>query len=214
MAIDYSVPFYSNTPDDTHCFQAALRMVLKYFEPKKEFSWEDLDKYTEKIDDLWTWPNAGLLWIASLGYEVKDIELFDYEKFVHEGVSYIYKEFGEEVGDAQENHADMQQGIILSKKLLEKNLWEKRMPNIEDIKKFLDEEYLVVCNVNAAKLNDKEGYVGHSTVMKGYTDKEFVLHDPGLPPQENRKVKFEDFEAAWAYPNENAKNIMAFKLNK
>ena len=50
------VPFYTNTSDDTHCYQAGLKMILKYFIPDKDFSWEELDKFTAKVEDLWTWP--------------------------------------------------------------------------------------------------------------------------------------------------------------
>ena len=70
----------------------------------------------------------------------------------------------------------------------------------------------MICNVNSHKLNNEKGYAGHYVVMKGYSETGFVLHDPGLPAQENRFVNFEDFEKAWAYPNKKARNIIAFKL--
>ncbi len=212
MTIDYIVPFYSNTPDNTHCWQAALKMVIKYFQPDKEYSWEELDKYTEKIGDLWTWPSAGTLWLSELGYLVKDIEVFDYKRFVTEGTIYIYKEFGEEVGKAQEMHADMKQGVVLAKKLIERSLWTKEIPTLQEIKTLLNKGYLVICNINAQTVNNKQGYVGHFVVVKGFDDNQLILHDPGSPPQENRKINYESFEKAWAYPNEKAKNLMAFKL--
>ena len=62
-----------------------------------------------------------------------------------------------------------------------------------------------MCMVNSRALNNKEGYLGHSIVIIGYTNQEFVLHDPGLPPLENRRVAYELFEKAWAYPDEKAK---------
>jgi len=49
-------------------------------------------------------------------------------------------------------------------------------------------------------------------MMKGFDDNNFIINDPGLSAQENRLIRFELFEKAWAYPNEKAKNIMAFKL--
>ncbi|MGH7246254.1 MAG: C39 family peptidase, partial [Candidatus Levyibacteriota bacterium] len=212
MTMNYKVRFYSNTPDDTHCWQASLRMVMKYFKPKEEYSWEEMDKITEKIGELWTWPIAGLLYMADKGYLVKVIEAFDYKRFIEEGSKYIYQEFGEEVANAQEKHADIQQGIPLAQKLISKGLWEKRTPVVNDIIAFLEQGYLVICNVNAAELNNKKGYVGHSVVIKGYEDNHFLLNDPGLPPQENRIVDFDIFEKAWAYPDEKAKNINAIKL--
>lgn len=47
-----NVPFYSNTPDDTHCFQAVLKMVLKYFQPEKYYSFEQLDKLSDNITQI------------------------------------------------------------------------------------------------------------------------------------------------------------------
>ena len=66
-------------------------------------------------------------------------------------------------------------------------------------------------NVNAAVLNGEQGYVGHFVVVTGFTDRELILHDPGLPPQPERVVDFKTFEAAWAYPNQEAKDIYAFR---
>jgi len=48
------VPFYPNTEDNTHCLQACLKMVLKYFIQEKEYSYEDLDRVTAKVPGLWT----------------------------------------------------------------------------------------------------------------------------------------------------------------
>ena len=76
----------------------------------------------------------------------------------------------------------------------------------------MDKGYLVICNINRQTLNNKTGYVGHFVVIKGYNDKGFMFHDPGLPLQENRFASFGNFEKAWAYPNKKAQNLMAFKL--
>jgi hypothetical protein len=57
------LPFYSNTADGTHCFQAGLKMILKHFIPEKDLTFEGLDKISMKIDGLWTWPIAALIWM-------------------------------------------------------------------------------------------------------------------------------------------------------
>ena len=96
MNFNLSIPFYSNTADDTHCWQASLKMVLKYFQKDKEYSWEELDLLTSKKEGLWTWPTAGMLWLANNGFDIKVIESFDYMRFSAEGKDYIYKEFQKE----------------------------------------------------------------------------------------------------------------------
>ena len=206
------IPFYANTKDNTHCFQAALKMVLKYFKPEENFTFEQLDKVTAKVEGLWTWPMAGSIWMQENGFEVVDVEEFDHDKFANEGISYMEKEFGKEVADAQEKHSDIEQEQRFSKIFLEKVAVQKRIPVLEDLRKFLKKGYLIICNVNSKALKEIQGYSGHAVVIIGFDESNFFIHNPGLPAIENQKVSFKLFEKAWAYPNENAKNILAFKL--
>jgi hypothetical protein len=212
MTINYNVPFYSNTPDDTHCFQAGLKMMLKYFMPEKDFSWEELDKVTAKVEGLWTWPIAGILWLKKMGFDVVDIEIFDYQKFADEGEKCLFEFYGQEVGKEQVAHSDIAQERKLAKELSEAHMVQLRLPTIEDITDLLRDGYLIGCMLNSKALNGKVGYVGHSVVIKGVYENQLILHDPGLPPLENRKVDFTVFEKAWAYPDEKAKNILAAKI--
>lgn len=214
MKIDKDIPFYANTSDNTHCFQAALKMVMKYFWPDKDYSWKELEEITAQVEGLWTWPMAGLLWLQERGVEVKIIEIFDYKKFAQFGGQYLIDEYGEEVGRAQIEHGDIEQERGLAKEFIKKMAIKKSIPTIDDLKNLLTQEYLVICNVNSRRLNNKEGYSGHFIVVKGFDDKYLFLHDPGLPPFKNRLVDFNLFENAWAYPNYKAKNIIALKLKQ
>ncbi|MFZ2193045.1 MAG: hypothetical protein WAV31_02275 [Candidatus Moraniibacteriota bacterium] len=209
------IPFFSNTADDKHCFQASLKMIMKYFWPSEDYSWKELEKITAKIPRLWTWQMAGLIWLQEKGVEVKNIEMFDYEKFIQLGGKYLIEEYGEEVGKRQIENSDIEQEKKLSKKFIEIINTERRIPNIDDIKQLLLDDYLIITNINSRILNNRYGYTGHSVVLKGFSGEEFIINDPGgAPGIENRKVDFELFEKAWGYPNEKAKNIMAFKLKK
>lgn len=207
-----NLPFYPNTSDDTHCFQAGLKMILKHFIPEKDFTFEELDKISMKRDRLWTWPMAALIWIQENGFEIINIENFDYGSFIQNGGQYLIEEFGEEMGNAQIKNSDIEQERKLSKLFLDKIKTQKAVPQKEDIIKLTDKGYVVAVNVNSRVLNGKDGYSGHFVVIKGYDDKNFILNDPGLPGKENRLVSFDIFEKAWAYPSEKVKNIMAFKL--
>lgn len=209
--LDRLVGFYPNTSDDTHCFQAVLKMILKYFYPEEDYSWQELDRKTAKVESLWTWPMAGILWLKEKGLYIRLIDPFDYKKFVEIGGQYLIDEYGDEVGNEQIQHSDIEQERELTKQYIEKVGIEKRIPELIEIKDYLEAGYLVGCNVNSKKLNRQEGYVGHFVIVKGFDDNRLIIHDPGLPPLENRKVGFATFEKAWAYPNEKAKNIMAFK---
>jgi len=207
-----SVPFYSNTSDDTHCYQAALRMVLKYFLPHKEYSWEELEQLTAKVKNLWTWPTQGLISLYKFGFHVVEIEDFDIDAFIKDGEAYLIQKFGEEVGKEQIQHSDIEQERNIYKKYLKLHVHEQRVPNIEDIKKLLEDDYLVVCNVNSCGLSNTSGYVGHFVVIYDYNQNNLILHDPGLPALQARSVSYGNFLRAWEYPNQTAKNIMAFKM--
>ena len=210
---NYEVPFYSNTVDNTHCFQVVLKMVLKFFLLNREFSWEELDKITAKVDGLWTWPSAGLLWLQNNGFEVIDVEAFDYSIFVKEKGKYLIDMFGREVGESQIKFSELDQEVTYAKELMEKVHPEVRVPRFEEIREFLNNGYLVVCNINACALYDKNGYSGHFVLVKGTSDDTVILHDPGLPPNKDKEVNLSVFERAWAYPDKNAKNIIAIKLH-
>lgn len=213
MEIYKDIPFYPNTDDNTHCFQAAFKMVLKYFYPKEKYSIEELDKITGKVESLWTWPTAGLIWLQEKGLKVANIDAFDYEEFIKKGGKYLIEEYGEEVGDEQIKNSDIEQEISLAKQFVNLVDTKKEIPEIDDIKNLLKEDNIIIVNLNSRVLDGKGGYCGHSVVIKGLNNKEFIINDPGLPGIENRKVDFNTFKKAWAYPNEKSKNIMAFKLD-
>ena len=83
---------------------------------------------------------------------------------------------------------------------------------MKEIKKLLDEGYLVTCNVNSYALNNEKGYAGHFIVIFDYDEDYLYLHDPGLPPVKNRKVSYKQFMKSWEYPNKSGKNVLAFRL--
>lgn len=209
-----SIPFYPNTKDDTHCYQAALRMVLKYFFPKRTFSYKQLDRVTEKKEGLWTWPIKGVLALRNMGIDVLDIESFDYEQFIEDPKGYLRREYGEEVAKTQIQHSDVDQAGIDAREAIRVVSIQKRIPTHDDIHSLLQKGWLLICLVNSQTLNRKKGYIGHFVVVWKYTDDIVFLHDPGLPSRKNRRVSKKVFEEAWAYPNAKAKGIMAFKLKE
>lgn len=186
-------------------------MVLKYFNPNEDYSWEELDAITAKGKDLWTWPTASFMWLKNKGCNLKIITPFEYELFIKNGGDFLIEKYGKEVGEAQIAHSNIAQEQQLAKQLLNNVPIEKRIPALREVRQLLQEGYLILCNVNSLKLNNQEGYAGHSVVIKGMRDNQLILHDPGLPPFENRIVSFDNFLAAWAYPNEEAKEIYAIK---
>jgi len=206
------VPFYSNAPDNMHCFEANLKMTLKYFWPDENYSWEDLEKITHKVTGLYTWPLAALLWIQEKGAEIINIECFEYEKFIEKGGEYIRESFGDEVADTQIKYSDIAQEQELAKDFIKKINTRFEIPTINAIKELILNNYVVICTVNSKKMNGLDGYASHSIIVKGYDENGFIIHNPGIPPSPDQFVTYEIFERAWAYPDEKSKNITAIKF--
>lgn len=205
------VPFFANLPDGTHCYQAALKMVLTYF-INKEWSDEELDQITQKLKDKWTWPTASLIWLLKNGFEIKMIEEFSYEAFADKGKDYLIEKCGIEVANAQEANSDIQREKRLAVEFVQSGgRVDYRIPAWKDLEYLFKAEYLIICNINANLLYNHSGYSGHFVVPIAMTNKEIILHDPGLPPAPSIKVEKEVFEKAWAYPTEGEKNILAIR---
>src|SRR5436190_24154795 len=101
------VPFFANTADDTHCVQAAFKMMLKYYLPERDFSWEELDKMSHKVQGKGTWWFPIIVELERIGFKSKNIEIFDYQKYLELGDSYVLEVYGAEAGDYYINKSNL-----------------------------------------------------------------------------------------------------------
>jgi hypothetical protein len=193
-----NVPFVANTPDDTHCLQAAYMSIAKYFDSEFDIDMDEWAKLTGYEEGLGTWANAGLVWFKEHGYDVKHYELFDFEEFIKRPKEYMIEVHGEEAGAWGYEHTNVPAEVIRMSKLVASGITERRQPSIEDIKQFIDEGYLVRVSVDCGTLDSTGEYAGHAVAVTGCSDTHIQFHDPGLPPIPNRKVTIEQFEAAWS----------------
>jgi hypothetical protein len=194
------LPFYSNTKDNTHCYQAALRMILKKIYPRKEFSYKKLEKIFDKPKGKWSWPCAALINLKRMGLDVKLITVFDYRKFSKDGNAYLKSYYTKEVADAQIKHSDIKSEMKNAKKMLRYNLYQKKKLTMRNIEKLFKQKWFIIASVNSHTLSEKKGYSGHAVTIIGIDKNHVYLHDPGLPPRPNRKVKKRIFMKALRYP--------------
>jgi len=209
-----SIPFYSNTPDDTHCYQAALKMIIAYFSPDENYSWKELEEISAKVPKLWTWPTAGQLWLRNKGLDIISVDSFDREKFILNGEKYLLDFYGEEVGKEQIAHSNIDQEVEIMKRAVENIGYKTGIPTTDDLKKFIDNGYLLICNVNGNTLNSENGYTGHFVVIFDYDENSFFLHNPGLPARPNQEIVIDQFLKAWACPADKSQNVMAIRKQK
>lgn len=209
--IDHDVPFISNTPEDKQCLQAAYGMIRQYFEPNLDITWDDWAEITGYLPGKGTWSMAGLMWFKDNGYEVIHIAGFDYGRMAEEGATYLVEAYGDEIAAWKLKYMDLKVEQARALRFKETGIWIKREATLADIHAFLHDGYLIKCLVNLNVLNDKPGYVGHAVVVKGYTDKEIIIHDPGLPAVPNRHVPIEKFLRAWETEGPNSEKLDAIR---
>ncbi len=206
-----SLPFYENTKDDTHCYQAVLRMALKHFEPEVDWTLSALDLLSAKRPGKYTWATASVIALLKKGYDVKGASLFDSERFVELGEKYLIEFYGVDDGNVQIQNCNVAQEIRLTRQLNRLVPPEVREPDLQEVQKLLDDGYVVITNVNSRALNGLDGYVGHFVVVLKVGDDGVEVHDPGLPPQANRVVPKDVFDTAWAGRNKRSRNTLAVR---
>jgi len=199
-----NVPFFPN-PDDTHCFQACLRSVLKYFRFAEEYNWNSLEELSGKRPGKWTWPLHAISQLYKVGFQAEIISNFDYSKFIENPNEYLLSILGAELALQQVENSDIFYEVEVARKY-SSLAGTPKIPSIEDLKAFHQRGFLTICNVNLPQLYGESGYLGHFVIPTAIGNDSIVFHDPGIqtnqfPPRENSTVAVEQFKQAWASSN-------------
>lgn len=210
------IPFYPNLKDNLHCLQACLKMVLKYYFPKKNYSYLELDKISRHVKGKWTWQGSSLLELSKLGFEVVNIENLDYCKFAEGGEHHLKTIWTPEVFNLQKKFSDLKQEKSIASKLARnKNIkLINRQVRLGDIENYFSKDYIVLASVNPCVFQKQNCYASHLVVVVNINSKIVTFHDPGLPPQENRTVPRKIFEKAMIPPWKEDTNVIALKFER
>ena len=210
------IPFYKNTADNTHCFQAVLKSIFKFYFPKKNYSFAFLDRISAHKKDKWTWISAAFIFLVKKGFKIIHIENFDYKKFALLGKAYLQKFWTDEVYQTQKKFSDIKNEQKLAKLLVKnKNIkLIKRSATLKNIKHFYKNKYILSCAINPYVLKKQKGFASHLIIITNLTKNRITFHDPGLPPQKHRTVPLKLFFRALRYPTKRDANLTAIKLIK
>lgn len=195
-------PFIKNSGDDMHCVNAVFRMVYKHFFDK-DFTWEEIDKLTKAISGKATWTFVGEMEFAKRGLQVKNIEPVNYKKLHKEGVNYLTKILGKDTANYYLEKSNIVSVIKYIPEYLKNVRHETRRASINEIVQFLKEGNLIGAEVNSRILNHKPGFSLHFILLYGFDGKNIILHDPGLPPIEARKITLEEFDKCFNFKGAN-----------
>ena len=181
------VPFYANHDDNMHCSIAVYRMLFDYFLDRR-ISWAEMDKMAGFENGKAPWTVTIWERMARQGFDIRMIELFDYARYEREGDVYLRKYLPKEEYDWQVKHTNILDIQPMIASFLKHVHVESHRPTLDDIDDMLDDGRLVMLTLNSRALNDQEGYVSHAVLVTGQNDKEYIIHDPGLPGEPNRHV--------------------------
>lgn len=207
------VPFFANTADDTHCVQAAFKMMLKYFLPERDFSFAELDRMSRRTAGKGTWWPPMLLALQALGLEARCIEGFDYEMFYKEGKDYVRQVYPLETAKYYLERSNLMDIRPMIPEFLEKIRPEARPASFSDLDELLTAGWLVGLELNAKVLNDsaRSEYVGHMVVVFDKQNDYYSLHDPGLKPHRNRQVSRQKLADSWFWSGAENAALVAVK---
>lgn len=194
----YNVPFIENSDD--RCTVAVIGMILAYFMPERHFTVADTETMCGYEKGRSIWKAASMLSLAKLGFQLYWIEDFDHDKFIVDPKGYLKSILDEEAYAWQVAHGDLNKEAERIKQYLESGLpLKQRRATDNDIRRFLDEGWLVHLEVNANVLSGKTGYEGHSILVIGYDEGGVTIHNPdGVGGNKPRQyISWKLLDTAW-----------------
>jgi len=181
------VPFYPNRPDDMSCMLACIRSAMEYF-TDKTYSWEEMEELIGFKAGKAAWTVKIWTHLAKQGFDIHVIEAFDYERYQTEGRAYLESYLKPEELEWQLKHSNLLEIGPQLTEFLQLVHRETRSPKLSDIDTMLAEGRLVTVGVDSKTLNNQPGYTSHMILVHAKEGEEYIAHDPGLQPHENRRI--------------------------
>lgn len=208
--------FIPNESDNMHCLQSCYIMTVESL-TGQSLTMKEAEQDTRFIKGRATWPFACLLSFVKKDLKVVNVSNENLELFVENPFAMIYEitqdsELTKEIMNITDIPVEKE---IVNQILKSRNIEiNKRIPSIQEMQKFIDDDYIIICNVNSKKLAGKDGYTGHFVIVEYYDDNHLYLKNPGLPAIENQKITKEIFTKAWHDPRKEMANFIAISKGK
>lgn len=193
--IKLEIPFYPNLKGGLHCFQASLKMALAILAPSARYSYATLDRITGHKRQAVTWDIKTLSWLASHGFYVKKVSTFDYQAFARLGTRYLGNYWRPDVYKFQESFSDLHAEQRRAKKLIKAKNIEliTKCPTLVVLEKHLVSGWLAIIHIDVSRFDRKKNYSPHSVIITAINSTAVFFHDPGFPPEINRRVSRKKF---------------------
>jgi len=172
--------------------QASVLSILDYYFPNK-FSEKDVAKNTDYHPKYFSWTPKTIVWLHTLGLDVKLYSPADYERIASEGLKYL-KELKGEMYEVEKNRGEykyLPEIQISIKEMIANNLWVNKMLGIEELKMELKNENTLAIGKTVYEWLDGIYIAGKShfiTLVKEYSPGVWLIQDSGLPKKQDRKT--------------------------
>ena len=197
------VPFFENTPNDMRCALAVYRMMYKYFKDQ-DLTWGELDKMSGFKGNIAAWTVKIWVQMAADGFDIQMVEAFDYRKFASDGDKYLRSYFDKEAYYWQIKKSNILEIQPLIPEFLKTVDQKQESPTLETLDGMLREGRLVFVTLNSRVLNSRPGYSSHSILIYAKEGDNYLVNDPGLPGQAERRIPYDSlYEAMGGDDNTN-----------
>lgn len=204
--------FLPNEPDNLHCLQSCIRMILDTTNPVASTQ-EDAEKFSGFVSGKQTWPHQAMLSFSTLGFEVIVIESFSHQLFAVDPKSAISLEYGMDLWEHIAQCSDIASASKIAAACINCNLidFQQRIPTLADVQKLIGLGFFVVCNLDIGVLNGDGLYNGHFVIVEDVFFDRVIVQDPGPPASPNLVLPVDKFLKAWMSPIPKMANILAVR---
>ena len=189
--------FFENLPDNLHCLQASVMMVLHSLGHPAQ--WHEIDRATGFRDGLYSWTITGAATLASYVGGVRFYSQLDYKRFAQEGEAYLATQLSPEHMAVQKQRATA--GFVRERQaaapFVASNRYEMRALWPTELVGLLGNN-LVIMNAKTEILYPGNQPGGHFVVLYASDGESVWLHDPGLPGRRSVKLPFDLVYSAYS----------------
>lgn len=201
-----------NSSDSEHCVHACFQMIFRSRTGAAVPSFEELDRLMSKTPGKYTYEYGLLADMPSFEFDTRIIWTLDLQAMSDDPAKYFLCHYGPEVGAETVANTDLNAVANSATKLLYSSVRiENRSPDAGDLVALIAEGFYCTLTINQRVLQADPGYVAHSILVYGASNRGVRIHNPGPPATAATEITWAMLEKAWAYPDESARNIMALR---
>merc|ERR1712241_712450 len=130
-----------------------MRMVLKFFYPDREYSYEKLDHICGRTEGKWTWSSQVAVALANEGLHARLYSTGPWQQILHGGKQFIKKHYGHEVAETFEEYTDFDSLYRSIRDIVRMRCFEQRRLPFSEIKEALQRGEPILFAVDYSKLN-------------------------------------------------------------